>query len=218
MFYPCALQPDGDEALSWVSAELAKLKYRRSTSLAELLESWLASLIQRVARTFSGESGTFSAFVILLTAAVFVLFAFFAFRYGTVWKKHRKISEHAPAHPALFSDARGSGELFRAADAALENKNPDLAVIERYRGVIRYLEEQHVISVLPGITALEAARLAVRAVGREKLFAENALRFNRIFFGYRHADNDAVALSCQFMTIVTELTLKSPTLPAERIG
>ena len=64
----------------------------------------------------------------------------------------------------LFDDERDARALARAADAAAERGDWDAAVVERFRAIIRSLDERGLIEDYPGMTAREATALASGAL------------------------------------------------------
>ena len=128
----------------------------------------------------------------------------------------RVSSARRVATPSLsvLTDDRDAATLTRAADEAAERSDFATAVVERFRAIIRSLDERGIIDEYPGMTALEAAALAHRALGTHPVVTplhEAAHLFDAVLYGHvvstRSQDRQMRELAAQVVTI---------TLPAGR--
>ena len=145
------VQPDAGQGRAWAHAELAGPGYEHPSVLRRALE-WLLERLTELPL----PHGTGSA----LTGAA-VLAGVIA---GVVWAVRR-------AGAPLAGGRRRGGEVFArgvlgaadhraAADRAAAAGDLRTAVLERFRAVVRELEERAVIAEQPGRTAGEAAAAA----------------------------------------------------------
>ncbi|MFC5370583.1 DUF4129 domain-containing protein [Arcanobacterium bovis] len=206
MIFEVPAVPDADTARKLAEEELAKTKYQHADSLIQQFLEWLSKLFSR---TFSDGVNGLQISDILIIGLIVILLAtvvFLLVRYARRSRvKAAGTSNSVSPHHALFDDERTSAQLFAAADAALHARDLNLAVVERFRGVIRHLEEKRYLRIKPGMTATEAARDASTILGHEQLFFENAQWFNKVYYAHFTATNDAIALSCRLMDIVVAL-------------
>ncbi|RRD44515.1 DUF4129 domain-containing protein [Buchananella hordeovulneris] len=197
--YAPPVTPDPDEARQWLLDELAKPVYHsRRPWYQELLE-WLAS-----AFSDSGEglAGFRPAAALALLALVLVVSGVAVAVARSRW---RAAPTAAPGSALLFDDARNSQQLRAAADAAAATGNWDLAVLERYRALIRDLDEQLLIADQPGLTATQAARLAGGAL--PPLAAQFAAA-GRLFDSVVYGDAPASAASDAFLRELAQATTR----------
>ena len=99
-------------------------------------------------------------------------------------RRFRLVGRSRRAARRLFDDERDARALARAADAAAERGDWDAAVVERFRAIIRSLDERGLIEDYPGMTAHEAAVLgssALEALGEELTRA--AALFDAVRYG-----------------------------------
>ncbi|OLT55419.1 DUF4129 domain-containing protein [Cellulosimicrobium sp. CUA-896] len=180
------VQPDADEARRWLLEELAKPEYRTDTTLLQRVLDWLAGLFDGAPTLDLG--GRWVA--LLLVVAVLVVAAI-AYRVAGPVRLSRRASASAVV---LDDDTRSADELRAAADAAAAAGDWASAVLERYRAVVRALEERALLDPRPGRTAWEAAeaageRLPDVAVG----LARGAHLFDDVCYGKAPVGPDADA-------------------------
>ena len=87
---------------------------------------------------------------------------------------------------SVFADDRDAAALTQAADEAAERSDFATAVVERFRAIIRSLDERGIIDEYPGMTALEAASLSHQALGEHPVVAplyEAAHLFDAVLYG-----------------------------------
>lgn len=192
------LTPDADEARELARAELSRLKYQRDETILMRFLKWIRELLEDI---FSTQSGDFTLSEILTLATVGILLLvliFFAVRFGIRLRNQNPSQHHRAQRRSLFlDDDLVATELFTTAENALAQNDWNTAFVERFRGVIKALDEEQMITLRPGLTAREATELAVQAVGARELFLPAAQWFNEIFYGSGQADESALELSAQ---------------------
>lgn len=154
------LVPDAAEARRWAEHELAKAVYDTSPSLVERLLNWLRDLFDALGRL--GGQAPPLVVPVVLTIVLAGLLALGLLLGGRI--RRRRVAGAAAAGPALFDDDRSSADLTRAADDAARRGDFTTAVLERFRAVIRGLDERGLLDDRPGLTAHEATGLASAAL------------------------------------------------------
>ncbi|KAE8762190.1 DUF4129 domain-containing protein [Georgenia thermotolerans] len=154
-----SVAPDAAEARRWAEHELSKAVYDTSPSLVERLLGWLRELFDALSRI--GGQAPPLVVPVVLTLVLAALLALGLLLGGRI--RRRRVAE-AAAGPALFDDDRSSADLARAADAAARRGDFTTAVLERFRAVIRSLDERGLLDDRPGLTAHEATALATAAL------------------------------------------------------
>jgi hypothetical protein len=146
------VEPGAEEARRWVVEELARPEYSTDPSLLARFLEWLAGL-------FDGAPALdlSTPWVALVVVAVVLLVAGIAYRVaGPV-----RLSRRRPTSAVVLEDdTRSATELRAAADAAAAAGDWATAVLERFRAVVRSLEERALLEPRPGRTAWEAAQAA----------------------------------------------------------
>lgn len=146
------VQPGADEARRWLVGELAGPEYRTEPSLLERFLEWLQGLFDGAPTLDLG--GPLTAVVVVVAVALVAAVAYWVA--GPV-----RLSRRAKASVVVLDDdARTAAEMRAAADAAAARADWATAALERFRGVVRSLEERAVLDPRPGRTAWEAARTA----------------------------------------------------------
>lgn len=175
--------PDADTAQQLAEAELSKAMYDHSPSLLSRFLQWLFERLNIVVNELNpGEGGTGNLVVIIGLALFVVAVIVFAYR--------RSRASSAPAsreREQLFDDDRTSAELFKAADRAEQAGDLNLAVVERFRAIMRLLDERELIHVVPGMTAQEAAEAGSRKLGHIDEFSAGAQLFNDVYYWHHQA-------------------------------
>lgn len=154
------LTPSADDAREWAEAELAKAIYNNEPTLLERLLSWLSELWREL---MSWNSSVGPVVVPLVVLAVVVLIVAAALLIGGPIRR-RRARQQAPSAVVLDGDERTSGELRTAAEAAAAAGDHSLAVLERFRAIVRALDERVVLEDRAGRTAHEAATEAGRGL------------------------------------------------------
>ncbi|WP_232514707.1 DUF4129 domain-containing protein [Cellulomonas sp. PSBB021] len=140
--------PDAETARRWAVEELASPEYQDRRSVLERLLEWL----QRQFSDMQGVSldGPVVALVLVGAVALALLVAW--------WVAGPVRSGRASATRTVLDhdDTRTAAQLRAAADAAARAGDWTTAVLERFRAVVRDLEERAVLDERPGRTAHEA--------------------------------------------------------------
>ncbi|MBE6480923.1 MAG: DUF4129 domain-containing protein [Actinomyces ruminicola] len=169
--------PDADQARRAAEEELAKPVYHQAAGLWERIWQWLVEHLDPRAAV-PGAPAWLSVLIVVVLAlalltALVVLFA------RVTWA--RRVTRTGTA---LFEDDRDAAALTRAADAAAGQGDWTTAVVERFRAIVRMLDERGVIEDYPGMTAHEAALLAARPLGELAAQMDEAARlFDAVRYG-----------------------------------
>lgn len=145
--------PDGDQARQWLERELADPVYHQGPSLLQRLLDWLGELFAGADGIPLGNLGT--VLVVVAALGVLVLIAFLVT--GPVRRGRRRGQAGAVLDT---DDRRSAADLRAAADAAAARGDWSAAVPDRFRAVVRSLEERAVLDERPGRTAHEAVEAA----------------------------------------------------------
>lgn len=193
--------PDSDTAQQLAEAELSKAMYDPAPSLFERLIRWFFDRLESVFSQLNpGEGGAGNIAVIL----VIVLFIIAVIALA-MWRAHQTgAASSARVRTVLFDDKRSSKELFAAATTAESSNDLNMAVIERFRAIIRLLDERELIRVVPGMTALEAALAGSERLGEDNLFNACARAFNDIYYSHGQATKDDVRATHNLHAAITE--------------
>lgn len=169
--------PGAQEAREAAEAELAKPVYHPVPDLLDRLWRWLVEHFDPTS-AIPGIPPLLSGLIVLLVLVTCVVLLVVLLR------RFRLVGRSRRAARRLFDDARDARALARAADAAAERGDWDAAVVERFRAIIRSLDERGLIEDYPGMTAHEAAVLgssALEALGEELTRA--AALFDAVRYG-----------------------------------
>jgi hypothetical protein len=147
------VDPSREQARGWAVDELSRREYQANQpGLVERGIRWLLDQLDHVhLRGNPGPSLALGITVVLLAAVI----GYAIWRAGGLGRQARR-----PSDDALFA---GQGPLLpaehrAAADRAAAAQDWNTAVLERFRAVVRELEERTVLVPQPGRTADEAAR------------------------------------------------------------
>ncbi|MFC0715296.1 DUF4129 domain-containing protein [Cellulomonas biazotea] len=148
------VDPDAPTARRWALDELQQPEYHSSPSLLSRLLTWLQ---EQLATVPSLGLPTGMSLLIALGVAVALALAILWF-VGPVRRSRRP---GGGARAVLSSDdTRTAAQLRAAADAAATQGDWHQATLERFRAVVRDLEERTVLEERPGRTAHEAVSAA----------------------------------------------------------
>lgn len=150
------VQPDAETARRWALDELARPEYHTQPSLLSRLLTWLQEQLGSVP-TLGLPSGVSLLLTIAVAAAVALGILWFV---GPVRRSRR--TDRTGRAVLAADDTRTAAELRASADAAAAAGDWHLAVLERFRAVVRGLEERTVLDERPGRTAHEAVVAAAR--------------------------------------------------------
>ncbi|WP_432544437.1 DUF4129 domain-containing protein [Kineococcus sp. SYSU DK002] len=176
------VQPDRATARGWLAEELAGPEYRQQQGswLARAWD-WLWQRLEGVSVPGLGTGWTSVVVVVLLLLALLVVVHLVA---GPL----RRSARQAPAEPVFEAAAEPSAAHFARADAAAAAGDHGLAVAERFRGLVRALEERALLDPRAGRTASEIAALGARALPDAADALHRAARtFDDVRYGGRPA-------------------------------
>ena len=192
--------PDADEARRAASKELSRPIYHQGPGLWQRIRDWILDHLDTGSMVPGVPSWVSTAIVVTVVAIVVALLILLVTRVSSA----RRV---ATPSLSVLTDDRDAATLTRASDFAT-------AVVERFRAIIRSLDERGIIDEYPGMTALEAAALAHRALGTHPVVTplhEAAHLFDAVLYGHvvstRSQDRQMRELAAQVVTI---------TLPAGR--
>jgi hypothetical protein len=179
--------PDRDQAQHWANEELSRTEYQdKQPSLVERFLEWLAGQMEEEDTPESTSSPLLSLAVGFVGLVVLVI----ALRKArsplnrTVTRKNEPVFT---GRPLTAADHRAG------ADRAAENGEWSTAVLERFRCIVRELEERSVLQAQPGRTADETAvEAALRLPELAASLRTAATEFDAVRYGDRPvlADTD----------------------------
>ncbi|MFI2103399.1 DUF4129 domain-containing protein [Isoptericola sp. NPDC019693] len=142
------VDPDRETAHRWLLEELSRPEYSTQPSLLERLLAWLGDLFDGL--TLGG--GRFPvAFVVVVLVVLVAAIAWWVAGPVRLARRGRR------SVVVLDGDERCAAELRASADAAAARGDWSAAVLDRFRALVRSLEERVVLDERPGRTAQEAA-------------------------------------------------------------
>ncbi|WP_454859772.1 DUF4129 domain-containing protein [Promicromonospora soli] len=199
--------PDRDTAREWLSSELQKPEYAERESLLTRLINWVADWLDGIEWPDASMSGPQLGLAVAVIAVVVLVIAWLVA--GPV----RLGRERAGSAEVLDADdVRTAAKMRAAADAAAAAGDWRTAAVERFRAVVRSLEERVIIEPRPGRTAQEAA-----ADAGERLVAQAAgLRSGAdLFDGVEYGDRVATAQDdAALRALDAEVAAARPEVPA----
>ncbi|MEV7972735.1 DUF4129 domain-containing protein [Cellulomonas sp. NPDC089187] len=176
------VDPDADQARQWLERELADPVYRERRSLLQRFWDWLSDLFGSVPT--GGQGGPWW---LLLVVALVVVVALVAFRVaGPVRRGGSGAGRSARVIDA--DDRRDAEDLRAAANAAAAAGDWVTAVAERFRALVRALEDRAVLDERPGRTAREATDTVAQ---RLPAHAEELRWASHLFDGVVYGHHDA---------------------------
>jgi hypothetical protein len=166
------VDPDAETARRWAEDELADPIYHDRPSHLELLVGWV---LDRLA-DLEGAAGSIDArtAALVVGVAVLVVAAIVLVVAGPV----RRARAARASTDVFGDDTRTAAELRASADRLAGEGLWSLAVLDRFRAVLRSLEERALLDERPGRTAHEAGE---EAAGRLPTCAEDLRRASRLF-------------------------------------
>jgi hypothetical protein len=175
-----------DEARELAQRELANEVYHDAEpSWWERASNWawehFNELLNKATGALGG-TGWLLVLVVVVIAAVVVL----AWRAGRVDRRHRALST------AVFDDlTRSASEHRSRAEAAAARGDWNVAILERFRALVRALEERGTLDPRPGRTADEVTR---DAAAHFPTHADELMRAARTFDDVAYGDKEGSAL------------------------
>ncbi len=179
------VDPDAATAQRWARDELLDPVYHQRPSLLSRILQWISEQLSGIQTPGAFTPVALVAVVVLIVAVVAIAFAV----NGPVRRARRLASERSVLDA---DDARTSDQIRRAADAAASAQDWNLAIIERFRALVRGLEERTVLDERAARTAHEAADAAASRfpdLGGD-LVAAGRL-FDAVAYGHETAGPDA---------------------------
>lgn len=201
------VQPDADEARRWLERELAQPVYDDSPSLLERLLEWIGSLFGDVPALDLD-----TRLVALVVVLVLALVAGVALWVAGPVRRTRSGSRGAGTVLGR-DDTRTAAQLRSAADDAAAREDWHEAVAERFRAVVRSLEERTVLDERPGRTAHEAVEAAAARLPASGAALRDAGRlFDDVVYGDQPAGRaDDARLREVDAAVAAERPLTAPT-------
>ncbi len=178
------VDPDSATARRWAREELADPVYHQRESLLSRVLTWLKERLDEAQTTLSGLDARTAAVVLTVAVVIGVLAVLFIA--GPV-RRARRARESVEV---FVADERSAAELRAAADAAAAAGRWAEAVLDRFRCLLRSLEERAVLAERPGWTADEATAEAAEALPS---CAADLRRASRLFDDVCYGDRPATA-------------------------
>lgn len=179
------VDPDAETARRWAEAELADPVYHQGQSLLDRVIQWFIDLIRDAQASAVNVDVRTAA--LILGAILVVAVAVVLLSTGPVRRARR---ERASAE-VFEDDARTAAEMRASADAFAAAGRWSEAVLDRFRALLRSLEERAVLAERPGWTADEAAAEAGAVLPGCAADLHRASRlFDDIRYGDRHGRSE----------------------------
>ena len=170
--------PNADQARRAAVHELSQPIYRED-DLWDRIWQWLKDHLSTGSIIPGVPSWVSTAIVVVISAVIVSLLILLISRISLT----RRVAAQSLS---VFTDDRDAATLTQAADEAAEQADFATAVVERFRAIIRSLDERGIIDDYPGMTALEAAALTHRALGEHQITGalyEAAHLFDAVLYG-----------------------------------
>ncbi|MFI9488757.1 DUF4129 domain-containing protein [Promicromonospora sp. NPDC052451] len=199
--------PDRDTARELLGSELQKPEYAERESLLVRAINWVIERLDEIDWPDASMSGAQLGIVVVVVVAVIVLIAWLVAGPVRLGRERTRSAQVLGAE-----DTRTAAQLRASADAAAAAGDWRTAVVERFRAVVRSLEERVVIEPRPGRTAQEAAADAgARLAAQADRLRAGADVFDGVEYGDRvaTADDDAA-----LRALDAEVTAARPEVPA----
>jgi hypothetical protein len=179
--------PDAETAREWAVRELADPVYHEGPSLLQRFLDWVGSLFDGAPTGLGLPPALVGGLLVVVVGLVVGVALWVA---GPV-----RAGRRAPASVVVLGDdTRSADDLRAAADAAAARGDWSTAVLERFRAVVRSLEERALLDDRPGRTAHEAAEAAgARLPARTAELRRAARLFDDVCYGHVAVDADADA-------------------------
>ncbi len=177
--------PDAETARRWAVAELADPIYHRRESLLDLALRWLLERFAEMQNAIGGLDVRLAALVLAVVVVAGVAIALAVA--GPVRRARRARQGSAEV---FVDDERTAAELRASADALAGEGRWSEAVLDRFRAILRSLDERAVLDDRPGRTAHEAA---VEAAGALPSCGTDLIRASRLFDDVCYGDSHATA-------------------------
>lgn len=180
------VDPDRDTARRMLVEELGKPVYRESKGLVQRVLEWIQERLSDLAGLGDGISGTWVA--IILMVCILAVGAIALVVAGPVRRRRAAGTPGA----VLEDDARTAAQMRASAAVEAAAGNLALATIERFRAIVRSLEERALLDDAPSRTAEEAAAGAAVYFPEHAIGISDAARlFDAVLYGHRPVGEDA---------------------------
>lgn len=195
--------PDRDTAREWLSGELQRPEYAERESLLSRLITWVRDWLNGIDWPDTAMSGPQLGLAVAVVAVVVLVIAWLVAGPVQLGRDRAGSTEVLDT-----DDDRTARQMRAAADAAAAAGDWHTAVVERFRAVVRSLEERVIIEPRPGRTAQEAAADAgVRVPGQAAGLRSGA----DLFDGVEYGDRTATAADDAVLRVLdTEVTAARP--------
>lgn len=146
------VEPDAGTARRWAEEELAKTVYQEQPNLVQIVLDWILEQFFRVEEA-TGTVDPRVASVVLITVVVVIAVVVLVVA-GPVRRRRKARSGSVD----VFGDDTRTAEQLRAsADRLAAEGRFSEAVLDRFRAILRSLEDRAILDERPGRTAHEAA-------------------------------------------------------------
>ena len=145
--------PEADEARRWARDELARSDYNTDPSLWERFWVWVTERLADFSELNAAAPANLVPIIVVLAVAVLLGVALYL---GGPLRARRRVARGESF--AVFDDDDADAAGFTAAaDEAARRGDWPVAVLMRFRAIIRDLDERGVLDDVPGMTAREAS-------------------------------------------------------------
>ncbi|MFC7878169.1 DUF4129 domain-containing protein [Isoptericola sp. NPDC057391] len=169
------VDPDRETAHRWLLEELSRPEYSTEPSLLDRLLTWLGDLFDGLTL---GEGRFPLAFVVVVVVVLVAALAWWVAGPVRLARRRRRSAV------VLDGEERTAAELRASADAAAARGDWSAAVLDRFRALVRSLEERVVLDERPGRTAQEAAHDAAARLPAAAAELHDAARlFDDVCYG-----------------------------------
>lgn len=177
------VDPDAETARRWAEQELADPIYHQGESLLQVVLRWIQERLAEAQNALSTMNGRSAAIVLGSVVIIGVVVTLLVV--GPVRRNRR--SQRSSVE-VFVDDNRTVAELRRSADTLAAAGRWSEAVLDRFRALLRSLEERAVVDERPGRTAHEAA---VQAAAVLPPCAADLHRASRMFDDVCYGDVEA---------------------------
>lgn len=175
-----------DEAADAAARELSKgLYHQDDPSIPQRVIDWLSNWIQRLLSEVDNASPGGLTGLLIIVGLIVVAAIIVRWRVGPLARSRRRASA------MVFTDGqRSAAEHRTAAKEAAGNGDFAVAIRERFRALVRELEERTLLDQRPGRTADEAAAEIAQLAPQVGGAVQTAARiFDEVWYGGRPADS-----------------------------
>ncbi|WP_017179087.1 DUF4129 domain-containing protein [Actinomyces timonensis] len=149
--------PDASQAREAAERELSKPAYAEKTDPLSAAWHWITHHVD-LGAMIPGVPPWLSATIVLLALTVLIVVI------GAMARRLTIARISGDPRGSLFEDDRDAAALANDADLAADRGDFAAAVVDRFRAIIRSLDERGLLEDYPGLTAHEAAGLAASAI------------------------------------------------------